>query len=239
MRRWTRLPRAEHAVEMLDGPAPLADLSQCLSDVARLNALFGGRLVTLTHVRRLAAMLPPGRLLTVLDVGTGGGDVPRALVRWARRTRRPIRVFALDLDAATVGVARDLASDYPEIVFLQGDAGDLPVRTAAVDVVISALTLHHLNEAAAARHLAEMDRAAGRGFVMNDLARSRTAYGLVWLVTRLFTVNRMSRHDGPVSVQRAYVPDELRALCEKAGLFDVRIVRYRPLLRQLAVRSKR
>jgi hypothetical protein len=113
------------------------------------------------------------------------------------------------------------------------------MRPAAVDVVISSLTLHHLDEAAAARHLAEMDRVAGRGFVMNDLARSRTAYGLVWLVTRLFTVNRMSRHDGPVSVQRAYVPDELRALCEKAGLFDVRIVRYPPLLRQVAIRSKR
>ena len=239
MKLWTRLPRAEHAVEMLDGPVPLADLSQSLSDVARLNALFGGRLVTLAHVKRLAATLPAGRPLTVLDVGTGGGDVPRALVRWARRARRPIRVLALDRDPATVRVARERAHGYPEIVFLQGDAVDLPVRAAAADVVISSLTLHHLDEAAAARHLAEMDRAAGHGFVMNDLARSRTAYGLVWLVTRLFAVNRMSRHDGPVSVQRAYAADELRALCEKAGLFDVRIVRYPPLLRQLAVRSKR
>ena len=44
---WTRLPRAEHAVELLDGPVPLADLSRCLADVARLNALFGGRFLTM------------------------------------------------------------------------------------------------------------------------------------------------------------------------------------------------
>jgi ubiquinone/menaquinone biosynthesis C-methylase UbiE len=238
MALWTRLPRAEGAVEMLDGPAPLADLRECLSDVARLNALFGGRLLTLVHVKRLAARLPPGRALTVLDVGTGGGDVPRAIVRWARRVRRPIRLFALDRDPATARVARGLAHAYPEIVVLQGDAVELPVRSGSVDVVISSLTLHHLDEAAAVRHLAEMDRAARRGIVVNDLARSRTAYALVWLVTRLLARNRMSRHDGPVSVRRAYVPEELRVLCEKAGLFDARILIYPPLLRQCVVRAK-
>ena len=73
--------------------------------------------------RRAAAA---GRTLTVLDVGTGGGDVPRELVRWARRMGRPIRVFALDRDAAPC--ARDAGSvrAYPEIVVLQGDARRLP-----------------------------------------------------------------------------------------------------------------
>ena len=61
----------------------------------------------------------------------------------------------------------------------------------------------------------------------------------MWLLTRLFAKSRMSRHDGPMSVQRAYVREELRALCEKAGLFDARIVRYPPLLRQCVVRGKR
>jgi SAM-dependent methyltransferase len=238
MALWTRLPRAEGAVEMIDGPAPLAELRECLADVARLNRFFGGRFLTLVHVKRLAALLPPGRVLTVLDVGTGGGDVPRALVRWARRVRRPIRLFAPDRDPAAARVTLGLGTAYPEIVVLQGDAVELPVRSGSVDVVISSLTLHHLDEAPAVRHLAEMDRAARRGIVVNDLARSRTAYALVWLVTRLFTRNRMSRHDGPMSVQRAYVREELRALCEKAGLFDARILVYPALLRQCVVRSK-
>jgi len=238
VRLWTRLPRAEDAVELLDGPTPLADLSRCLIDVARLNALFGGRFLTMVHVKRLAAALPAGRPLTILDVGTGGGDVPRALVRWARRASRSIRVIGLDLDAATLGVARGFARGYPEIAFVQGDARDLPLATAAVDIAISSLMLHHLTPTAAARHLAEMDRVARRGFVMNDLARSRAGYSLVWLVTRLCPVNYMSRHDGPVSVTRAYVPDELRGLCDAAGLHDVRIAHYRPLLRHCAIQNK-
>src|SRR5215475_14546669 len=92
------MPRAGGAREILDGPVPEADLRRSLADVARLNALFGGRRATLVPLKRLAAALPPGRRLTVLDVGTGSADIPRAVVRWCRRIGRPVRVFALDRD---------------------------------------------------------------------------------------------------------------------------------------------
>jgi len=232
------LPRAAGAVEMLDRPAAFAELRQGLADVARLNGLFGGRLLTVSHVKRLLARTAGARPLTVLDVGTGGADIPRALARWARRTGRAIRIVALDRDGPTLEVARRHLAGYPEVTLLRGDALALPVRPGSVDVAISALTLHHLEPDGAARHLAELDRAARCGLVVNDLARSRTAYGLVWLATRLLSRSAMSRHDGPMSVRRAYAPAELRAICDAAGLGDVRIVRYRPLLRQCAVRSK-
>jgi 2-polyprenyl-3-methyl-5-hydroxy-6-metoxy-1,4-benzoquinol methylase len=238
MRLLTPWPRAEHAVEMLDRPAPRADLSQCLADVARLNALFGGRLITAAHVKRLIAAVPRHRRITVLDVGTGGADIPIALVRWARRSGRQIRVLALDRDLPTLDVARRAATRYPEIVLLQGDALALPVHPRSVDVVISALTLHHLEREEAVRYLAEMDAAARSGFVVNDLVRSRAAFVLVWLATRVLTMNHMSRHDGPLSVRRAYTPLEVRALCEKAGMFDVRVLHYALLARQCAVRAR-
>lgn len=233
------LERAENAVEMLDRPAPVADLTQCLADVARLNAMFGGTRLTLLEVKWLIASVPAGRAVTVLDVGTGGGDIPRALVRWARRAGRSIRVFALDRDPQTLEIAARRLVAYPEIVLVQGDAVALPVRPASIDVVLSALTLHHLEPEQAVEHLAEMDAAARVGFVMNDLIRSRLAYAAVWVATRLFTRNRMSRHDGPLSVRRAYAPAEVRQLCEKAGLFDARVRVHGPLMRQCAVRMKR
>jgi 2-polyprenyl-3-methyl-5-hydroxy-6-metoxy-1,4-benzoquinol methylase len=232
------LARAAHAVEMLDRPAPPSDLAESLTDVARLNTLFGGCFVTLANLKRLIAGVARDRRITVLDVGTGGADIPRALVRWARRAGRPIRVIALDRDHATLGLARRRSARYPEIVVLEADALALPVRADVVDVAISALMLHHLEPADAVRSLSEMDAAAGLGVVVNDLMRSRIGYALVWLATRVFTNNRMSRHDGPLSVRRAYTPEEVRALCEKAGLFDVRVHRYRMFVRQCAVRAK-
>ena len=52
------------------------------------------------------APLPAHRVVTVLDVGTGGGDIPVTLVRWARRHGRRLRVFALDRGRATLSYAR-------------------------------------------------------------------------------------------------------------------------------------
>lgn len=232
------LPRAGSVLEMLDRPAPFADLSRCLDDVGRLNGVFGGRFLTLRHVKRLLRDVPVDRPATVLDLGTGGADVPCALVRWARRADRPIRVFAVDRDWATLQVARRVAREYPEVVLVQADALALPVRDGAVDVTISGLTLHHLEPAAAPAYLAAMDRAARLGFVVNDLFRSRVGYALVWLATRLLARSRMSRHDGPLSVLRAYTPAELSELCRRAGLGGVRVRRYAPLVRQCAVRVK-
>jgi hypothetical protein len=235
----TPLERDHLAIEMIDRPASFEEIAGCLNTITRLNGLFGGRWITLRHVRRLLRDLPTHRVVTVLDVGAGAADIPVTLVRWARRHGRRLRVFALDQGRATLSYARSYTAAYPEITLIQGDALDLPVRAESVDIVISAMTLHHLGPEEAARYLREIDGSARRGWVVNDLVRGRIAHGLVWLLTRLFTRSAMARHDGPLSILRSYTPPEVTALCEKAGFFDVRVVHHLSLIRQCAVRAKR
>jgi ubiquinone/menaquinone biosynthesis C-methylase UbiE len=233
------LARAAGVLEIIDGPpVSFKEMACCMMDISRVNALFGGRLVTMIHVKRLLETLPADRLVTVLDVGTGAGDIPRELVRWARRQGRRIRVFALDRDAATLRVAAQVVRDYPEISFVRGDALSLPIRPEAVDLTISAMTLHHLEPDAGVRYLTEMDRVARVGFVVNDLVRSRVAHWVVWLITRFITRSAISRHDGPLSVKRSYTPEEVNGLCEQAGLKGVEVVHHWAYFRFCAVRAK-
>lgn len=234
----TPIERDAESVELMDRPAALEEISGCLHTIVRFNGLFGGGRLTLRHVRDLLAGLPADRPVTVLDVGAGAADIPVALVRWARRSGRGIRVVALDRDGATLKYARGYAAAYPEITLLQGDALALPVRPGSVDVVISAMTLHHLQPQEATRYLAEMDAAARLGWIMNDLVRSRAAHRLVWVLTRLLSRSAMARHDGPLSILRSYRPAEVVALCEKAGLFDVKVVHHHAFIRLCAVRAK-
>ena len=227
------LPRAHDAVELLDRPASVSELEANFGDLSRLNRYFGGAWVTRSHLMRLLGTRR-GEPVTVLDVGSGGADIPIELVRWARRRGLPLRVIAVDRDRRILEVARRRAAAYPEIRFVQADGLRLPVSSGGVDVAISSLTLHHLEPDAAPGLLAEMARVSRIGFVVNDLLRSRVAYALVWLATRLFARNRMSRHDGPLSVLRAYTAREIGALAERAGISEIQIRRY-PLLLRLAV----
>lgn len=217
--------RAEHALEFLDRPVPRADREAALRDIDRLNAWFGGHRLTRRAVERLATGAPS---VTVIDVGGGRGDFARRLARVARRRGRRVRVVVVDRDA-TVG-GQDL-----DVVAVRADAAALPFREGAADVVTASLLLHHLDPDAAVRSLAEMRAAARRGVVVNDLLRTRLTVALVWLATRLFARHRFARHDGPLSVRRAYAPDELRALAEKAGITRLAVHRYALLGRVVAV----
>lgn len=226
------LPRAAGVLEHLDRPVPASARAASLRDIDRLNAWFGGYALTLSAVRRFAATLAPDAPLTVADVGGGQGDLALRIVRWARRARRPVRVLVVDRDPDLLAVVAARRARYPELRPVCADAEALPLGAGAVDVAIMALTLHHLEPEAAARALAQMRAAARLGVVVNDLLRSRLSLVLVWLATRLVARHPISRHDGPLSVRRAYAPAELVALAGQAGIGPLSIVRW-PLLGRL------
>jgi len=105
------------------------------------------------------------------------------------------------------------------------------VQEGGVDVAVSALTLHHLDPDRAATMLAEMRAAARDALVVCDLLRGRVAWLSVWLTTRLLGCHPISRHDGPLSVRRAYSAAELGVLAGKARLARVTVRRFPWLLR--------
>jgi ubiquinone/menaquinone biosynthesis C-methylase UbiE len=227
--------REEQVRECLDGPLPAVDLAASLADIERLNERFGGHALTVREIARRLATVPRGHRAIVVDVGGGRGDLARHLVTWARRAGRVLRVIVVERDAATAALARAHCADVPEITVIQGDATALPLAERSVDVAVSVLTLHHLDRDAAVTALADMRTAARRAVVVNDLLRTRLSWLMVWLATRVFARHPVSRHDGPLSVRRAYDAGELRVLAEKAGLETFRIRRVPWLARLVLV----
>jgi SAM-dependent methyltransferase len=227
--------RASGALEYLDRPLPPADRDASLGDIERLNAWFGGYALTLAALQRVARRVVPSRRLLVVDVGGGRGDFARRLVDAARRVGRRVHVVVVDRDPDLLALAAAARAREPRISVVRADATALPFRQRGADVVTMSLTLHHLEPAAAAAALGEMRGAARLAIIVNDLLRTRLSFLLVWITTRLVACHRISRHDGPLSVRRAYSPDELRALAGEAGIHRLRIERHPWLGRLLAV----
>lgn len=209
--------------ELMDGQGlDHALLADDLEKLETLNRLFGGRSVIQRYIPALLREVPDGATLTAIDLGSGAGDLCRALVEECRRGGRKCRVWSLDAHPQIQAYARDrCAPGYPEIRFLQGDARQVPLRDESVDLALCTLALHHFTDGDAVRVLAEMRRVARRIAFVSDLRRSRTAYLAVWAATRV-TTNEMTRHDGPVSVQRAFTRRELEGLARRAGWANTR-----------------
>jgi ubiquinone/menaquinone biosynthesis C-methylase UbiE len=211
--------RTTGAQELLDGPlGEIAILRDNLRDLRRMNRLTGG--VSLSR-RAIDALVPDDVALTLLDVGTGGADIPIALLANARRRGRAMAVIATDrrpevIEAARV--ARPAIGRLSGLTLEVADGTALPYPDRAFDVAHISLVLHHLDPADAVVLLRELRRVARRGVVVNDLARRPITLLGAWLLSRVFTRNRYSRHDAPLSARRAYTIVEARALLHHAGL---------------------
>ena len=222
--RW----RPEQSVEpeWMDAPGHSPDvLADNLNDLRRCNRALGGIRLTLRPLARLASTLAPAEPLRVLDVASGGADIPQAIVRWASGACRPLVMVASDVNPQIVRLARDAAGAAPEgsgPLFAAADARRLPFVSGAFHVVTCSLALHHMLPDDALAMLQEMRRCATIGVVVNDIVRTWLGYAGAIRATRLGSRNALTRHDGPLSVLRAYTAAELRDLARRAALRPVR-----------------
>jgi SAM-dependent methyltransferase len=216
-------PRARvEADEWLDeGRGTPGDVAANLAEMARLNHRLGGLSALTRHLYpRLAAAPGP---LSVLDLGSGSADVPLRIARWARAHGRAVRVHALDWSSRNLGVARARLAGDPCVTLLQADAGRLPLAPGSVDFVISTLFLHHLSPPQAAALLRQAFGLARRAVLMSDLVRGLSPLLAFRLVQPVFARHPFTRHDGALSIRRAYTPAELRELAVAAGLPGARV----------------
>ncbi|MEP6679926.1 MAG: methyltransferase domain-containing protein [Chloroflexota bacterium] len=211
---WPLRARA-HEPELLDLPdLDAAELRANLRELALLNRLPGGAATSIRAIDRLAG----DDEISILDVGTGGGDLPLA---FARHGRGRWRVIASDSRPQILDLAAAWTTAQPLVTTLLADGRQLPLGDGEVDVAHASLVLHHLDPAAAAVVLSEMRRVSRRGVVINDLQRGVLAFAVTALVTATLARSRYTRHDGILSARRAYTLGELDGMLDEAGLRPV------------------
>ena len=228
------MPRSDRSELMDEKIEDMAELTQNFRDIERVNGLLGGTAIILKHLPSLLARVPSGREATILDLATGSADIPIAIARWAKRQNRDISIVASDYSPEILGLARDQTTAYPEISVEQLDARSVPLPDHAVDIVLCSLALHHFDPDNAVKVLREMHRLGQHGFILNDLKRGWIGFVAAWFASRVTTRNRLTRHDAPLSVRRAYTTSELAALLTRAGV-DGATISTHPWFRMAAV----
>lgn len=207
---------APELMDTTDLPAPA--LQQTLRFLEFANTHFGGTQIILKYLQRWSRHWPYSKTIRILDVGTGNADIPRAIVRWARYHGLHVHVTAIDLIQDIVQIARERSLGFgKDIDIRQANFFELLPKKERFDYVVASLLLHHVAPDETVRVLKEFDQLALRGIIISDLLRSQKSYWAVTVASYLFG-NAIVRHDGPLSVRRAFQLQELESMAHKAGL---------------------
>lgn len=234
---WSPLRRSCRA-ELMDAPIDdREELAANFADIRRVNRFLGGTSAVLSSLGVLIDGASFDRPLKILDLATGCADIPVAVLVWAKRRGLAVEITATDLLDDMLDLAYAATEPHPEIAVARCDARSLPYPDRSHDVVLCSLALHHFDDVDAAAVLSEMDRVGRIGFILNDLERSRVGYAAARIAARCTTRNRLTRNDAPLSVLRAFTPEELAILLRAAGVQGAAI-RRRRWFRMVAVRRQ-
>ena len=215
--------------ELLDDPAADPALAAAsLGNLARSNRWFGGTAAVRYGLRRALGSVAPGTTLSLLDLGTGAGDLPDAARRWAEQ--RGVHLLPIGLERSRVAAGLAHGAGVPCAV---ADAGFPPVREKSVDLVLVSQVVHHLDARSAVRLLRTCDRLARRAVIVADLRRGRFGRVAFWVGARALGFDPVTVADGMTSIRRGYTAPELRALLATAGVRGT--VHRRPGYRLVAV----
>ena len=201
-------------VELLDDPAAdPAAVAVSLRNIARSNRWFGGAAAVRHGLRRAVAGVPAGATLTLADLGTGLGDLPRAAARWA--ARRGVRLVTVGLERSRVAARLARDGGVPCAV---GCAGTPPFGDTSVDLVLLSQVVHHLAPDSAVRLFRACDRLARRAVIVADLRRGGLGPLAFRFGARALGFDPITVADGVTSLRRGYTAGELRALLAAAGV---------------------
>jgi SAM-dependent methyltransferase len=200
--------------ELLDDPAAdPAAVAESLHNIARSNLWFGGAAAVRHGLARALAGVPAGSTVTLADLGTGLGDLPRAAARWAARRR--IRLLTVGLERSRVAARLACQRGVPCAV---GCAGATPFREKSVDVVLVSQVAHHLADESVVRLFRACDRLARVAVIVADLRRGALGPLAFWCGARALGFDGVTVADGMTSLRRGYTTAELRALLAAAGV---------------------
>ena len=213
--------------EWMDEPCSFEEFRDCLRDLRQVNRLTLAYRPTLWWLQQL--LRPGAAPVHIVDVGCGGGDMLRTIELWAQKRGIAVTLTGIDLNPYAARAAREFTPASSRIRWITGDAfsyqPDLPIG-----LVISSLFTHHLPEREIPRFLHWMELVATRGWFVNDLHRERLPYYGFMALATVMRWHRFVRHDGPVSIRRAFQHADWRRYLAEAGIDEdsVAVKTFRP-----------
>lgn len=214
------LRRRSTQSELMDTePVAFAEFHECLQELEVINVCTLAYRPTLQWLRRMLEGTKPGEAVSVLDVGSGGGDMLRRICRLLNRRRLTADLAGVDLNPWSKQSAAQSTPPEMHIAYETSDIFSFD-RSRRADFIICSNFTHHLSDSELVRFIHWMEDHAVRGWFINDLHRHLLPYYFIKVLFGILPLNRLTANDGPISVSRAFTATDWRLILVESGVGD-------------------
>lgn len=208
--------------EWMDDPEVSKELLyQNLTELDILNRNTRGHQSSLNALKNLVASNQSN--LHLVDLGCGSGDILKYMAQWARKHNIAARFTGIDSNPEAISYLTENCKDYPEISGIAINYQDFLKQKNSVDIYHCSLFCHHLGDSEFFELVTQFNENAKMGFIINDIIRSPFSYYSSIIFTRLANASSLAKHDGPISVLRAFKISEIKQLMERTKIDDYNI----------------
>ena len=183
-----------------------------------INRLLGGNKVTIKGLKELLKNKSKNKIITIVDLGCGHGDILRDIAKFGRKNNYTFRLIGIDANIAAIDYAKELSCEYSELSFKAIDIFSDDFKKQSYDIVLCTLFLHHFKNNELISFLKMAIERATIGVVVNDLHRHKLAYYLFKLIG-FFIKNKMIREDGLTSILRAFKKKDLENISKQIKVY--------------------
>ena len=183
-----------------------------------INRLLGGNKVTIKGLKELLKNKSKNKIITIVDLGCGHGDILRDIAKFGRKNNYTFRLIGIDANIAAIDYAKELSCEYSELSFKAIDIFSEDFKKQSYDIVLCTLFLHHFKNNELISFLKMTIERATIGVVVNDLHRHKLAYYLFKLIG-FFVKNKMIREDGLTSILRAFKKKDLENISKQIKVY--------------------
>jgi SAM-dependent methyltransferase len=201
--------------EEMDQPNLSAhEIKRALHEIGLINQWLGGYHVVLSALEQLDWS---NSILTIMDLGCGGGDTLRAIAIWAAKNKRKVTLIGVDWNPVMTEFAASLSIEFPNITYRVMDVFDPQLLNEKAHITMNSLFCHHFDDGQLVKLLRNMYKLSAQAVIINDLDRHWVAYYSIRYLTKFFSKAYMVKYDAPLSVARALTRSEWQSVLSEAG----------------------
>ncbi|MBX3709965.1 MAG: methyltransferase domain-containing protein [Gammaproteobacteria bacterium] len=197
------------------------ELKKNLDELDIYNRWLGGKQVLISSLNYIYRAYPnhfKNKKIIIGDLGCGSGDLLRAMDKWVQRKKISAELIGVDANQFMINYGIEKSSAHQNIQYKMLDIFSNEFAKIQFDIICLNNICHHFNDEEFIHLLKQLAKQTQLAIIVNDLHRHWFSYFAIKGITTVLPFSYLSRHDGPLSVLRAFTKQELVHILREAHL---------------------